>query len=79
MAAQRSYWERNGPPLNIAVLVVGQVLGVKWDNGNKSDPVVSDASEGPSVEEITASITMPVPRGDTLAASREVLRLVGGG
>ena len=79
MAAQRSYWDRNGPPLNIAVLVIGQTLGVKWDAGDKSEPIIGTPTEGPSIADIAASITMPMPRGDTMAASRDVLRAMGGG
>lgn len=53
--AMHSYWQRNGPPLNIAAHVIGQSLGIDW----KKKPAIPDfdqeAPAGQTIAELAAT------------------------
>ena len=56
---QRSYWERRGPPLHVAVQIIGQVLGIDWKLGGDEAPAPQMAA-GPSIAELAASGVKPL-------------------
>jgi hypothetical protein len=47
-----SYWQRNGPPLNVALQVVGQVLGIEWQKKPEMPDFDPGAPTGPSIAEL---------------------------
>ena len=58
---QRDYWHRNGPPVHVAVQIIGQVLGVDWNLGDKEPRSIQEMATGPSIAELAAMGTAPLP------------------
>ncbi len=50
--AMCSYWQRNGPPLNVAVHVIGRALGIEWKTTPTMAQQAINAPEGPSIAEL---------------------------
>ena len=81
----RSYWLRNGPPLHIAVQVIGYVLGIDWKTGGgkeeasapppRNAPAQSLPRPGQTIAEIAAAA--PQPGADLTQASADILRQMG--
>lgn len=76
---QRAYWRENGPPLKVIVLHIASWLGFDYlpkADGEAFYGELEPGDDGPSIAELNASITPPIPGGDTLAASLEAMRLL---
>lgn len=77
VAEIRAYWRENGPPLNVSAIMIAKSLGMDLTQRPEEAPYGSiEPGSGPSIAELAAAITPPRPGGDTLAASREVLKLL---
>lgn len=77
-AAQRDYWAEVGPPPNISLLAIAAGLGV--DIMGKSREAEAGEPQGPSIAEMAAAAATKLDRsGDTMAATREVLKAMQGG
>ena len=77
----KDYWVQEPPP-HLAMLFLGAAMGVDWAkvrermSGFSAMPEIAPGPmDGPSIAELAAVINKPpVPRGETLAASVEVLK-----
>jgi len=59
--AQRDWWKRNGPPLNVAVLIVGSQLGIDWKfSDDPETTAIAPAAPGPTIAELAAITPPPV-------------------
>jgi hypothetical protein len=74
----RAYWDEIGPPPHISLILIGQAIGVKFGLKERDEPIYGSIEPkfGLSIAELSAKIQPPRPGGDTLAASREVMRLM---
>lgn len=71
---QRAYWRRVALPVNLALVPIGQVLGVKWKFDDDDDAAAQlEPDAGPSIRDLAAAIAPPIPGGDTLEASRAII------
>jgi hypothetical protein len=72
----REFWLENGPPMPFTLLALASAFGL--DFTSHADPEYGSIkpSGGMSIAEIAAKIQPPLAGGDTLAASREVMRLL---
>lgn len=52
--AQRSYWRRHGPPLNVAAQVIGRALGIEWKIDEGEPPAFEEIESGLSIAELAA-------------------------
>ena len=79
--AQRRAWRRNGPPLNIAAVAIAMSLGVDLLKQRDADDCVATApiaDNRPTLADLSTAVPMPVPGGDTLAASAAILAKLKG-
>jgi len=56
--AIRAHWKRHGPPLNVAVHIVGMALGIKWTEGDEP-AAPPPSSPGPTIAELAAMTPPP--------------------
>ena len=54
------YWHRNGPPLPVAVQIIGQALGIDWKLGPDMSDIAAVEPSGPTIAELAASGLMPL-------------------
>jgi hypothetical protein len=82
----KAYW-REYPPPQMMLKLIAMGVGVKFNEAADQPPGQMeeiDAPAGPSIAEIAASLSAPpIPKGETLDASREALKFMlagkGGG
>jgi hypothetical protein len=74
--AQSRSWKRSGPPLNIAALHIAAALGVDLlkssDRQDKAQILEMDQAR-PTLADLASGMSLPVPGGDTTAASAAIL------
>lgn len=72
----REHWENHGPPLNITALVIARALGADLLGPAKPEAHYGELepTSGPSIAELAAKIKPPIAGGETLEASREVIK-----
>lgn len=73
----RAFWDEIPPP-HISLMLCAKALGVPIEGRKADEPFYGsiEPKSGLSIAELAARIKPPRPGGDTLAASREVMRLM---
>jgi hypothetical protein len=75
VAEIRSYWIDEPPP-HVTIALVARALGVDFEKLKPERPFGEiEPTSGPSIAELAAKI-QPPRHDDTLAASREIFRLL---
>lgn len=79
VAAQHEAWQRNGPPVSIALVGIARVLGLDLLPKREAQREELDvAPDAPTITDLIAGLTMPGPGGDTAAASRALIAKLNG-
>lgn len=73
-----AFWAEHGPPMPFTLIALAKAFGLELTSKASAEPVYGsiEPEGGMSIAELAAQIQPPRAGGDTLAASREVLRLL---